>query len=99
MAFVFIIIGLVLVISGVRDTQAQLWAQVQKDFTPPQQQGQHSFLAWFFAILIIGAIGYIDELKELSRAFLVLVILVLFLSNNGFFSQLQAATLGTNANG
>lgn len=90
MAFVFLIVGVVLVISGVNNTQGQLWTQVQKDFSPSQQQsGQHSFLAWLIAILIIGAMGYIDELKELSRAFLVLVIVVLFLSNNGFFSQLQ----------
>lgn len=77
-------------ISGVRDTQGDLWTQLQKDFSPSQQQqGQHSFLAWFIAILIIGSLGYIDDLKELSRSFLVLVIIVLFLSNNGFFSQLQ----------
>lgn len=91
MAFVFLIIGVVLVISGAKGTQSQLWAQLQLDFSPSaQKQGQHSFLAWLIAILIIGAVGYIDELKELSRSFLVLVVVVLLLSNGGFFKQLQS---------
>ena len=95
MAFVFIIVGVVLVIAGVRGTQGQLWAQLQKDFSPAEQQaGQHSFLPWFFAILVIGAIGYIEDLKPFSRAFLALVIIVLFLSNNGFFAQLQKIEKG-----
>lgn len=90
MAFVFIIIGVVLTVSGVRGTQGDLWSQVQKDFSPSQQQpNQHSFVPWFVAIMIIGAIGYVEDLKEVSRAFLILVIIVLFLSNNGFFAQLQ----------
>jgi hypothetical protein len=90
MAFVFIIIGVVLTVSGVRGTQGDLWAQVQKDFSPSQQQqGQHSFVPWFVAIMVIGAIGYVEDLKEISRSFLLLVIIVLFLSNNGFFAQLQ----------
>ena len=95
MSFVFIIIGAIFLIAGVRDKQDELWALLQKDFSPSQQaQGQHSFLPWFFAILVIGALGYVENLKELSRAFLVLVIVVLFLSNNGFFAQLQALEKG-----
>jgi UDP-N-acetylmuramyl pentapeptide phosphotransferase/UDP-N-acetylglucosamine-1-phosphate transferase len=100
MAFVFIIVGTVFLIAGVRGTQTQLWTLLQKDFSPQeQQQGQHSFLAWFAAIMIIGAIGYIDDLKELSRAFLVLIIIVLFLSNNGFFAQIQKIETGSGNNG
>jgi hypothetical protein len=91
MAFVFLIIGVVLVVSGANGTQELLWTQVQKDFSPSQQQpNQHSFIPWLIAILIIGAVGYIDELKELSRSFLVLVVVVLLLSNGGFFKQLQS---------
>jgi UDP-N-acetylmuramyl pentapeptide phosphotransferase/UDP-N-acetylglucosamine-1-phosphate transferase len=96
MAFVFIIVGVVFLIAGVRGTQDQLWSLLQGDFSPSkQQQGQHSFLAWFAAIMVIGAIGYIDDLKELSRSFLVLIIIVLFLSNNGFFAQLQKIEQGS----
>ncbi len=95
MAFVFIIIGVVFVIAGVRGTQQQLWEQLQKDFSPAEQkEGQHSFLPWFFSILVIGALGYVEDFKSLSRAFLILVIVVLFLSNNGFFAQLQKIEQG-----
>lgn len=90
MAFVFIIVGVILVTAGIRDKQDELWALLQKDFSPAAQQGNnHSFLPWFFAILVIGALGYIEELKPVSRAFLVLVIIVLFLAPNGFWNQFQ----------
>jgi hypothetical protein len=103
-AFVFIIAGTVLVIAGVRNKQGELWTLLQNDFSPngsPQNNNpnQHSFLPWFFAILVIGALGYVEDLKPFSRAFLVLVILVLFLSNNGFFAQLQKETGLGSTNG
>jgi membrane-bound acyltransferase YfiQ involved in biofilm formation len=86
MPFVFIIIGLTLLISGVRDTQDALFTLLQNDF-----QGQQSFIPWIVAILIIGMLGYIETIKPISRSFLVLLILVLFLSNGGFFSKFSAA--------
>jgi hypothetical protein len=90
MAFVFIIVGAVMLIAGVRGTQSQLWTLLQNDFSPSkQQQGQHSFLAWFLAILVIGALGYVKDLQPFSRAFMALVIIVLFLSNGGFFTQIN----------
>lgn len=119
MAFVFIIAGIVLLIAGVRDTASNsdgtgLFQLLQNDFDPSaQKQGQHSFLAWLTAILVIGAIGYVEDLKPFSRAFLVLVIIALFLAKNQsgtatgetFFAQLQkltnatGATTGGNSNG
>ncbi len=105
MAFVFIIIGTVLLIAGVRDTQGDLFTLLQNDFsTSAQKQGQHSFLAWFVAILVIGALGYVEDLKPFSRAFMALVIIVLLLSNGGFFSQINSelgltAATGGNGNG
>ena len=100
MAFVFIIVGIVLLIAGVRGTQSQLWTLLQNDFSPSaQKQGQHSFLAWFVAILIIGALGYVEDLRPFSRAFMALVIIVLLLSNGGFFSQINSELGLTKATG
>lgn len=49
--------------------------------------------------MVIGAIGYIPKLKGISDAFLVLVLLVLFISNRGFFNsfnaQIQSGTATT----
>jgi len=96
MPFVLLIIGVVLVIAGVRATQDTLFGLVKGDFT-----GTDNFIYWLGAILIIGALGYIPKVKPISTALLVLVIVVLFLKKGnasglggGFFSQLTSA-LGT----
>lgn len=97
MPFALLIIGLVLLVAGARGKQNDLFSLVAGDFT-----GANNFLFWFVSILAIGAIGYIPKLKPLSTAFLVLVILVLFLTKGnpsgvggGFFSQFTAALKGT----
>lgn len=82
MPFALLIIGVFLLVAAVRGTQSQLFALVQADFT-----GQNNFIYWFTAILIIGAIGYIPKLKSVSVVFLVLVVVVLFLSKGGFFQE------------
>jgi hypothetical protein len=85
MPFALIIVGIVLVTAGVRNTTSDLFTLVKGDFSTAN--GQESFLSWLVAILIVGSLGYIEELKPLSRAFLVLLIVVLFLSNGGFFDK------------
>lgn len=94
MPFVLIIIGLVFLISGVKDTQDDLLALLKGDFT-----GQHNYIYWMVSILIVGAVGYVDELKPVSRAFLVLVIIVLFLSNGGFFAKFNEQLFSQNTTG
>lgn len=104
MPFALTIIGLFLLIAGVRNTQDQLFTLVHGDFT-----GSDNFIFWFLAILLIGAIGYVDKLKPLSTAFLVLIVSVLFLKKGsstgiggGFFAQflsgIQSATSGSSSN-
>ena len=95
MPFVLIVAGIVLLIAAVRNTQGQLFYLVQGDFIGP-----NNFIYWLLSILIIGAIGYVPRLKPISDAFLILVILVLFLKTcpksagpeckGGFFDQFMA---------
>ena len=88
MPFALLIIGVVLLVAGIRNTQCILFAEVEGDFT-----GTNNFFYWFLAIMIIGALGYVPKLKPISTALLVLVIVVLFLhkgANGGFFQQLTA---------
>lgn len=85
MPFAFIIVGLVLLISGVKNTTGNLTTLVKGDFT-----GSKNFIYWMLAILVIGAIGYIKPVQPLSRMFLVLVIIVLFLSNRGVFASFNS---------
>ena len=68
MPFVLIALGLLLVVVGIRNTYAQLGAQVVQDFTGPG-----NFFYWIVALFLIGAVGYIDALKEASDLMLALV--------------------------
>lgn len=89
MPYLFLIAGVVMVVSAARNTHTQLLGLLKDDFT-----GKGNFIYWMLSILIIGAIGYIPDLKPVSRAFLVLVIIVLFLQNRGVFAQFTQA-IGT----
>lgn len=82
MPFVLIAIGAMLAVAGVRGTQAELFDLLKGDFT-----GTPNYISWMVAIMVIGALGYINAIRPISNAFLVLVILVLFISNRGFFAQ------------
>lgn len=101
MPFALLLVGLVLLISGAKNTQDTLFATVKGDFT-----GQDNFIYWFVAIMIIGGLGYIPKLKPISTAFLALVIVVLFLKKGnanglggGLFSQLTSALGSTSSVG
>lgn len=93
MPFLFIIVGVVFAISAVRNTTDQLTSLLKSDFT-----GNNNFVYWLLSILVIGAVGYIPDLKPVSRAFLVLVVIVLFLKNGGVFSQFVADVKIATAN-
>lgn len=83
MPFALIIAGILLILVGYQGTQNAFFTQLLTDV--PQ------FGIWFVAIMVIGALGYIPRLKDLSNAFLALVILVLFITHKGFFAQFNQA--------
>lgn len=86
MPFALILIGAIFAITAYNGTGSQLWALVIKDFT-----GTGSFIWWALSIFIVGAVGYVPQLKAVANAFLLLVVLAIVLSNKGFFSQFQSA--------
>jgi hypothetical protein len=81
-----------MVVSAARNTQTQLIGLLKSDFT-----GKGNFIYWLISILAIGAVGYIPDLKPVSRAFLVLVVIVLILKNGGVFTQFLQAINGTQS--
>jgi hypothetical protein len=85
MPLLFIGSGLILIITALKGDPGALWTLMQGDFS-----GKGNYVYWMFSILVLGSLGYIQQLRELSRLFLVLVLLVLLLDNKGFFAQLQA---------
>jgi hypothetical protein len=89
MPFALIFAGLILVTAGVRGKSQELYTLVKGDV-------ETGYIYWMFSILVLGALGYIEELKPFSRALMALVIVVLFLKagnpsgiGGGFFSQLN----------
>lgn len=86
MGFALLIVGLLMVITGARGTYTQFGSQIASEFT-----GQNNFTYWLIAIGAVGAVGYIQSLQVISRYLMALIILSIFLSHKGFFSQFQAA--------
>jgi hypothetical protein len=87
MPFTFIIVGLFLIIAAARGKSQDLFDLLHDDFVASDKG--ISFLPWFVSILAVGSLGYIPQLRTFARAFLVLLIVVLFLSNKGFFAKLK----------
>lgn len=91
MGFALIIIGLVLVLSAVRNETDELNAILADDFLG--RGGQGSYFTWVVAMLLIGAIGVYKPLRPVSDGFLALVIVVLLIGNEGFFSKFEQQAL------
>lgn len=85
MPLLLIASGLIFVLTGLNGDAGQLYSLVASDFSGPG-----NFIYWLFSILVLGAIGYIKGLENISRAFLVLVVVALLLDNGGFFTQFNA---------
>ena len=83
--------GILFLVAGVRDKQDDLFQLLEGDFTGP-----HNFLYWIVAILAVGLIGYVPRVKPLSTAFMVLLLVVMFLANGAFFQKFQEAIESTS---
>ena len=77
MPFFFVFVGILLIITGAKDTYVALGKQVATDFT-----GDKNFFVWIMALGSIGAVGYIPKLKGFSNAFMALVLVAMVLSNS-----------------
>jgi len=86
MPFALVIIGLIMIVTGARNTHVAFAKQVQSDFT-----GQNNFLTWVVALGAVGSLGYVDKLRQLSHYFMALIIIGMLLSNRGFFAQFSKA--------
>lgn len=93
MAFVFLFIGAVLLVSGVRGTQKELGELIADLFTGP-----NNLTFWGLAIIGVGSIGYIPSLRKFAIAFMTLVLVSLLIGNQRFFedlvSQVREGTTG-----
>lgn len=104
-----LIVGILLVIAGLNDrlagnAQPNLVGLLKEDFKP--SDGSVGFAVWILAIVFIGAIGYVKQLKPISNGFFILLFLGIFLTGSkgnaqgsGFFANLtKAFSLGPSTN-
>lgn len=86
MALALLLFGFAFVAIGVRNTQSQISGLLASDFS-----GAGSFWYFIAGIAAAGALGFYTPLRGASRGLILLLIVVLILSNEGFFAQLQLA--------
>lgn len=86
MPYVFLLIGLALAISAIEGTYNALGTQLKQDLTGPK-----SFITWALAIGMVGALGYIEDIRPVTNRLLWLILIVLFLANGGAWQNLITA--------
>lgn len=86
MPFALAVIGILLVVTGARGTYGDLKNLLIGDFT-----GDHNFMYWVLAIVIVGFLGYVPQLETFSRVFLGLVIIAMLIAKRGFANKFMAA--------
>jgi hypothetical protein len=82
MPMILLVIGTIFIGAAIRGKHDELFAVMKDDFTGP-----NNFIYWGISLFVIGALGYYKPLRPLSNSFMLLVVLVLFLSNRGFFNR------------
>jgi hypothetical protein len=95
MALGFLIIGVLCIVSAVRGNIPQVAAQLNKDFTP--STSGPSFWTWIAAILVFAVIGKAFSLEKSSKVFILLIVVVYTLSQNGIFGKFTTAVTATTA--
>lgn len=98
MPFIFLLVGLILLIVGIRGTQKELLSVIVDLFTGP-----NNLTFWALAMIAVGSFGYIPQLRKLAIGLMVLILVSLVLSKqnqdffNQFISQFSQATSGIKA--
>lgn len=89
MPILFFFVAILLIVSAINDKTEILSDLVVSDFKGSDKIAP--FQIWILALFLIGALGYVKQIKPLANAFLVLVILIMILSNKGFFGKLTSS--------
>lgn len=92
MPLFILFVGILLVVVGINNKIPELVGLIKEDFRP--SENVPGFHVWVLAIFVAGALGYVKQLKPVANAFLVLIIVVMLLSNKGFFAQFTSAIEG-----
>lgn len=91
MPLVLILVGTLLFWSAYRGKQDELFAVVGDTV-----KGPPSFFVWVAAIGTVGSIGYVKSAEAFSRAFVILILISMFLAQRGFAEQINKALSQSN---
>jgi hypothetical protein len=94
MIFGLLVLGTLLIASGLKGTEHKLGQQIANDML-----GTDGFIGWIAAFGAIGALGYIPKLEQPSRYMLALLIVVIVVRNGGVFQNAMQAIQGAAASG
>lgn len=86
MPFALVLIGLLMIVVGSKNTYREFGAELAGDFSGPG-----NFTYWIGALGAMGAMGYVPALRNFSRLFMALILIAMVLSNRGFFQRLTEA--------
>jgi hypothetical protein len=81
---ILIIIGLMLVVTGLQDTYVQMGRQIKTDVTG-------GFGMFALALGMLAVLGQFETFRPFAKAFMALVIIAILLANPGFFGNLKTA--------
>ncbi len=93
MPFVFLIIGVMLLVIGLRGQSQAATTLLKDEFT-----GSGSFIQWFIAIMVLGLVGYYKPIRPLTDGLIGLVILTMILNEqtkNNIFKAFETALQNT----
>jgi len=93
MPFALVTIGLLMIVTGARDTHRCFAMELRSDMTGPPGQ---NFVWWLAALGGIGALGYVPGMRQIAMTFMALVVIVMVLAQQragggGFFGQFVEA--------
>jgi hypothetical protein len=86
--------GIALIVVAYQGTYSKLFAQLTSDFAGGSSGTggcAESYIYWVAAIGLLGTLGYIPDFQIPSRLLLALIIVALFLDNNGFWAEFTQA--------
>lgn len=87
MPLFILFVGILLTVVGINGKIPEFVGLVKDDFRPAGNIA--GFHIWILAIFVVGSLGYIRSFKPVANAFLALLIIVMLLSNKGFFVNLK----------
>jgi uncharacterized membrane protein HdeD (DUF308 family) len=92
MPIFILFVGILLVVVGINNKIPELVSLVKEDFRPTENVS--GFHMWVLAIFVAGALGYVKSFRPVANALLALIIIVMLLSNKGFFAGFKNAIEG-----